>query len=1033
MKIKPIDKQTMNMLNIPFCPRIKLLSFYILIFLGQNIYAQLSDLHYLPPVKQTRNKEAVDKQSLYISTPETTAFNVNIYRGNSSTPLATVSVSNSAPYIYALPDGDNDITLVSNTNTGIVLSNSGLRLQSPDGQKFYVNYRGVNHSQGISLTSKGRQALGTSFKWGGLPAGASSVQGNVNATLGIMATEDGTVVDVFGYDPEIKFRLGEDASGMTDDTKQITLNAGQTFVFEVIENRTAAHRDGWLGASIVSNKKIAIINGSLLLRGVDNAGGSGWDADMDQPSPENIIGKEYVLVRGNGPNEQEYGVIIATQNGTNVYVNGSSTPIKTLNAGDYTIIPSTNYTPNVAGGNMFITANKDIYAYQVLSGSSLINTGALNFITPVNCLMFSSIDNIPAISEMPGQGLNGGVTVIASTAIPNSDIKITYGSTTKTAADFTVRNVPGTTEWKTVHALGLTGNVKVVATGPIAVGYVGESNVIGVAGYYSGLDNVPNLVVQIVGDGCLPGTILQATEGFSSYSWFNEGVLMPGETGTTLIPSKPGRYSVEVRDGSCIYESAPQIVVNCNPEIVLSNVADVSSGQPGEIITFTIKAKYIGEGTLSNLVVNNIIPNGLTLQSATPSFGSWTGSGQNYNWNIGTMYNGEEHILTVKTTVNNIESSLQATYVVSNTQTQIDGNTLPDDDKETVMLHKSPLPEISNFGDVNRMFFDGTFSLKPPVSNSSGSFTYSSSNPAVATINGNIVTITGFGTATITATQAASGAYDQGFITANLRVNLTEAILTNYGEMNASKINFVDANGRMSDEKGIAQGGKLIPIKSPLNTDPNLMLWLDSDTKSSYNKLDNTWYDLSGNFNNGFLRNNFNYSLDNANSFSFNGANNYIDLRGSYSDTNELTFETWIFPKALSNGSNYTLISHDGSSQGAVSLNFSGNTLQFGINGIGTNNVSHTFNINQWYHVVVVYSKADNIVKFFVNGVLSNQVTLASNAVNILNQPFKIGSKEGTSRFFNGNMRLFKIYTRPLSNLEVSNNFNADKSLFGIN
>jgi hypothetical protein len=397
------------------------------------------------------------------------------------------------------------------------------------------------------------------------------------------------------------------------------------------------------------------------------------------------------------------------------------------------------------------------------------------------------------------------------------------------------------------------------------------------------------------------------------------------------------------------------------------------------------------------------------------------------------MYNGEEHILTVKTTVNNIESSLQATYVVSNTQTQIDGNTLPDDDKETVMLHKSPLPEISNFGDVNRMFFDGTFSLKPPVSNSSGSFTYSSSNPAVATINGNVVTITGFGTAIITATQAAADGYDQGFITANLRVNLTEAILTNYGEMNASKINFVDANGRMSNEKGIAQGGKLIPVKSPLNTDPNLMLWLDSETKSSYNRLDNTWYDLSGNFNNGLLRNNFNYSLDNANSFVFNGANNYIDLRGSYYDTNELTFETWIYPKALSNGSNYTLISHDGSSQGAVSLNFSGNTLQFGINGIGTNNVSHTFNINHWYHVVVVYSKTDNVVKFFVNGALSNQVTLASNAINILNQPFKIGAKEGTSRFFNGNMRLFKIYTRPLSNSEVSNNFNADKSLFGIN
>src|SRR5690606_306572 len=119
-----------------------------------------------------------------------------------------------------------------------------------------------------------------------------------------------------------------------------------------------------------------------------------------------------------------------------------------------------------------------------------------------------------------------------------------------------------------------------------------------------------------------------------------------------------------------------------------SNVADVSSGEPGDLITFTIKAKYIGEGTLSNLVINNAIPSGLTFSSVTASFGSWSGSGQNYNWNIGTMYNGEEHIITVKAVVDNIASSSQATYTVSNTQTQLDGNTLVDDPSETVLLHK---------------------------------------------------------------------------------------------------------------------------------------------------------------------------------------------------------------------------------------------------------------------------------------------------------------------------------------------------------
>lgn len=1035
MKLKPQIYQNMKTLYIPFNNRIAICCICFLFFLGQNVFAQLSDLHYLPPLKQTSNNIAIINQSLYVSTPETVAFNVNIYRGNSTTPLATVSVSNAIPYVYTLPNGDNDISLVSNTNTGVVLSNSGLRLQSADGQKFYVNYRGRSSAQGTSLTSKGRQALGTSFKWGGLPAGASTNNtGGVNATLGIMATEDGTVVDVFGYDPAINFRLGANATGMTDDTKQITLNAGQSFVFEVIENRTAAHKDGWLGASIVSNKKIAISNGSLLLRGIDDASSGAWDAGIDQPSPENIIGKEYILVRGNGVDAQEYGVVIATQNNTHVYVNGSSTPIQTLNTGDFAIIPSTNnYSVNVAGGNMFVTASKDVYVYQVLSGDAQIATGGLNFISPVNCLMFSTIDNIPSINEVAGLAVTGGVSIVASTAIPDTDIIITYGTTTKTAADYTVQSVAGTSEWKTIYASGLTGNVKVAATGPIAVGYTGVSGLIGVAGYYSGLDNVPNLVVQLVGDGCLPGTILQATEGFSSYSWFNEGVLMPGETGTTLTPSFPGKYSVEVVKGSCIYESAPQIVVNCNPEIVLSNVADVSSGEPGDVITFTIKAKYIGEGTLSNLVINNVIPNGLTFTSVTASFGSWSGSGQNYNWNIGTMYNGEEHILTVTTTVDNIASSSQAIYTVSNTQTQVDGNTLADDPSETVLLYKDPLPTLSDFGDINRMFFDGTFTLKAPTSNSSGSFTYSSSNAAVATISANVVTITGTGTTVITATQSAAGGFDQSFITANLRVNLTEAILTNFGEKITTKINYINANGKKSNEKGIASGGKLINIKSPLNTDSNQVLWLDSESKSSYNRLDNTWYDLSGNFNNGSLVNNFNYNISNANSFVFNGVNNFVNLNNTYPNTNELSFETWIYTTALSNGSYYTLISHDGSTTGALSFYFLGNSLQFGINGIGTNNFTYTFNTNQWYQLSVVYSKSGDFIKFFVNGTLTDQIALGSNSTTIVSQPFKIGSKAGTSRFFKGDMALFKIYTRALTPLEVTAQFNEEKSRFGIN
>ncbi|MEY2835990.1 MAG: hypothetical protein RLZZ557_1652, partial [Bacteroidota bacterium] len=58
-------------------------------------HAQLSDLHYLPPLKQKGDGFA--QQLIYLSTPNTTAFTVNVYKGTSTTVLTTLTVSKSSP------------------------------------------------------------------------------------------------------------------------------------------------------------------------------------------------------------------------------------------------------------------------------------------------------------------------------------------------------------------------------------------------------------------------------------------------------------------------------------------------------------------------------------------------------------------------------------------------------------------------------------------------------------------------------------------------------------------------------------------------------------------------------------------------------------------------------------------------------------------------------------------------------------------------------------------------------------------------
>ncbi len=87
-----------------------------------TLHAQLSDLHYMPPLKQGANNEAVQQQAVYLSTPEPTAFTVYAYRGTNPSPVATFTISNVNPAVYTLPNGDNNITLVDNAHTGVVLN-----------------------------------------------------------------------------------------------------------------------------------------------------------------------------------------------------------------------------------------------------------------------------------------------------------------------------------------------------------------------------------------------------------------------------------------------------------------------------------------------------------------------------------------------------------------------------------------------------------------------------------------------------------------------------------------------------------------------------------------------------------------------------------------------------------------------------------------------------------------------------------------------------------------------------------------------
>lgn len=92
---------------------------FLVVVLGiQPLFAQLSSKHYLPPLRQ--RTILVDGQTIFLSTPETTPFDVKVYQGTSTTPTATISISNSVPGTYTPPLGTAGQTEGGNNNTSLV-------------------------------------------------------------------------------------------------------------------------------------------------------------------------------------------------------------------------------------------------------------------------------------------------------------------------------------------------------------------------------------------------------------------------------------------------------------------------------------------------------------------------------------------------------------------------------------------------------------------------------------------------------------------------------------------------------------------------------------------------------------------------------------------------------------------------------------------------------------------------------------------------------------------------------------------------
>ena len=107
--------------------------------------------------------------------------------------------------------------------------------------------------------------------------------------------------------------------------------------------------------------------------------------------------------------------------------------------------------------------------------------------------------------------------------------------------------------------------------------------------------------------------------------------------------------------------------------------------------------------------------------------------------------------------------------------------------RNRVMTATTLSPTITNFSIPTKIYGNAPFQITQRTSNSSGSFSYTSSDTSVATIIGNTITIVGAGSSTITATQSETPNYTSGTITTTFQVNqstpINPVIINNSNEL----------------------------------------------------------------------------------------------------------------------------------------------------------------------------------------------------------------------------------------------------------
>ncbi|MNU19462.1 hypothetical protein D3C71_76890 [compost metagenome] len=511
----------------------KILFSLIPILLFSNlIFAQRDTDHWFAPYFDSSSTNYV--HAIYLSTDSVVPFQVRVYNNNNQ--IGTVTISKGSPQVFNVP-----AAMIKANSVSDAAQVKTLGLYTNGDFPYFATLRIYSQFHGEIITSKGRAGIGRFFYNASAPLTNNSSL--LNFTTGILATEDNTTVTVSNYGAGVEF------INLTGAPNLITfiLNKGQSYI---LAGRASvlANQDGFIGAKIVADKPISITNGNA--NGYyATATGVGSDLILDQSVPTNRLGSEFAMVRSLSTSPTNYnmegGIIVASEDNTQIFLNNNPTPVATINDGEYYRILTSAYINQGQGhSNMFVKTSKNVYLYQLL-GVVGVNTGGYNYIPPLNCYLPKNIDEVGLINELPTY--TGNINLKLN-VITESGATITVNGITPTLTQGPFP-LSGTTQWVTYALQGVTGNLTINSNRAVTAGINGGYSNAGYGGYFAGFSSLP-AITRLTGE-CVPGIVLRTQPIYDTYQWYFNGTLIPGANNSTYTPLQGGVYSLMVSAGGC--------------------------------------------------------------------------------------------------------------------------------------------------------------------------------------------------------------------------------------------------------------------------------------------------------------------------------------------------------------------------------------------------------------------------------------------------------------------------------------------------